>query len=153
MWSGVVNGHGVEHFVQQLQSPVQMHFDPAGSFFYGLAPIVRSPALHKGQPQNAQPAQVVDSDPRSSRQTCGQVRDKKLIAGSGTSRVLTYRRGNSADRRNASRARNVTGDGCCLSLGRDMGSLSLLLHLQMALLQVKNFDVRIREDFVDSVAG
>ena len=43
-------------------------------------------------------------------------------------------------------------DCCRLRLSCDVSRLCLLLHLPMALFQVKHFDVRIRKDLVNSVS-
>jgi len=48
-----IDRHGVQHFVQQLQGAMQVHLDPAGRFFDGLAWVVRSPALDEAQAQDA----------------------------------------------------------------------------------------------------
>ena len=42
-----------EKLVQELECSVEMDFNPARGFFDGLALVVWSPTLHKGQPDNA----------------------------------------------------------------------------------------------------
>lgn len=62
-----------------------MDFDPAGGLLDALPRVVGPPAFHKAHAQNAQPAQVVDSDSRRGRQTCGGI--------SGQSRHLNHYEG------------------------------------------------------------
>ena len=153
MWSGVVNGHGVEDFVQQLQPPGAdaLRSSRESPLSTAADSLVPSPSQ-----MTAAKCTAAASRRRRSPQQQKDLRadqEEQLVAGSGRRGVLTYRRGDAADCRNSSRTRNVAGDSSCLCLGCDMGSLSLLLHLQMALFQVKHFDVGIGEDFVHCVAG
>lgn len=60
--SWVSQGHRVEHLVQQLQCPVQVHLHPAGGVLDALPGIVRPPTLHETQPQDTEASQVVHSD-------------------------------------------------------------------------------------------
>lgn len=46
----------------------------------------------------------------------------------------------------------MTGDSGCLCLGGNVSGLRLLLHLTMALLQVKDFDEGVRKDFMHCVS-
>jgi hypothetical protein len=65
----------------------------------------------------------------------------------------TYCRGNSTDSGDSARTGDVAGDSSSLCLCRDMGSLCLLLHLQVTLFQVKHLYVGLGEDFVDRITG
>lgn len=58
-----IYGHGVQHLVQQLQRPVQVHFNPARRLLDGLSRVVRAPALDEAEAEDAEPAQVVHADP------------------------------------------------------------------------------------------
>lgn len=62
-----------------------MDFDPAGRLLDALPRVVGPPAFHEAHAQNAQPAQVVDSDSRRGRQTCRGI--------SGQSRHLNHNEG------------------------------------------------------------
>lgn len=72
---GVGDGHGVQDLVQQLQSPVQVDFDPARRLLDALPGVIGPPTLHEAHPQDAQPAQVVHADARGGRQTCERCRN------------------------------------------------------------------------------
>lgn len=48
---------------------MQVDLDPAGGLLDALAGVVRSPALDKTHPEDAQPPKVVDADARRCRQT------------------------------------------------------------------------------------
>lgn len=45
--AGAVDGHCVEHLIQQLERAVQMDLHPARGLLDGLARVVGAPALHK----------------------------------------------------------------------------------------------------------
>lgn len=47
-----------------------MDLNPAGCLFDALPWVVRPPALHEAHSQDAQPAQVINPNACSSRQTC-----------------------------------------------------------------------------------
>lgn len=57
-----IDRHLMQHLVQQLQGPVQMHLDPAGRFFDRLSGIVGAPTLHERQSQDAEASQIVHPD-------------------------------------------------------------------------------------------
>lgn len=50
-----------------------MDLDPAGRFFDALPGVVRPPPFYKAHPQDAQPAQVVNTDACGGGQTCGGI--------------------------------------------------------------------------------
>jgi hypothetical protein len=45
-----MNRHRVEHFVQQLEGPMEVYFYPTGGLFDALARVVGTPTLHERQP-------------------------------------------------------------------------------------------------------
>lgn len=63
-----IDGHCVQNLVEQLQSSMQMNFDPARCVLDGVARIIRTPALDKAQPENAKTSQIVDANASG----CGQ---------------------------------------------------------------------------------
>lgn len=69
---GVRYRHGMKDLVQQLKSPVQVDFDPAGGLLDALPRVVRPPAFHKTHSENAQPSEVVDPNAGSCRETWGR---------------------------------------------------------------------------------
>lgn len=62
-------GHGVQHLVQELQSPVQVDLDPAWCLLNALSWVIGTPTFHKAHAQDAQPAQVIHTDASGCRQT------------------------------------------------------------------------------------
>ena len=62
--------HGLKKLIKKLQGSIELNFNPTRSVLDGGPGIVQSPPLHKTQPQNAQPPQIVRSDAGSGRQTC-----------------------------------------------------------------------------------
>lgn len=67
-WS--IDGHRVQHLVEQLQRSVQVHLDPARCVLDRVARIVGTPALDEAQTQNAQAPQIVDANAGGRGQTC-----------------------------------------------------------------------------------
>lgn len=59
----------MKDLVQQLQSPVQVNFDPAGGLLDALPRVVRPPAFHKTHSENAKPSEVIDPNAGGCRQT------------------------------------------------------------------------------------
>lgn len=68
--SGAINGHGMQHLIEQLQCTMQMHLNPAGRLLDRLSRVIRSPALDKAQSQYAQATQIVHTDASGSCDTC-----------------------------------------------------------------------------------
>jgi len=65
--SGSIDGHGMQHLVEQLEGTMQMHLDPAGRLLDWLSWIIRSPSLDKAQSQYTKTTQIIDSNASSSR--------------------------------------------------------------------------------------
>ncbi len=70
--SRVCQWHSVQHLVQQLQRPVQMHLHPAGGVLDALPGVVRTPALHEAQAQDAQPPEIIHTNPCCCREAWKQ---------------------------------------------------------------------------------
>ena len=100
------------------QTREETDLDPARRFFDGLARVVGPPALDEGEPQDAEPAQVVDADAGRRRQADGRLRHAALdvVAAAG----------------------HVTGHGGRLRRRRRLRRGRLLLHLAVALAQVEH---------------
>lgn len=73
--SGSIDGHSMQHLVEQLQCTMQMHFYPAGRLFNGLTRIIRSPALHKAKPQYAQATQIIHTNASGSGDAYNTIRN------------------------------------------------------------------------------
>ena len=63
---GFLNPFGLvgkyQEFVQKLQSPVQVDFDPTGCLFDGLPLVIWTPTLDERQPDDALSPEVVYTD-------------------------------------------------------------------------------------------
>eukprot|EP00095_Tigriopus_kingsejongensis_P001835 maker-scaffold10_size831480-snap-gene-6.9 protein:Tk01835 transcript:maker-scaffold10_size831480-snap-gene-6.9-mRNA-1 annotation:"viral iap-associated factor homolog" len=115
----LVERNGVQNLVQELESPMQMHLDPARGFLDRLPVVIRTPAFHKRQTEDAETSEVVHSDPGRGRQ--GQRGSDATTTG------------------------HMTGHSCSLGRSGSVGCLSLLLHLSVTLAEVKHLkpkDVR-----------
>lgn len=116
--------------IQQLQRAVQMHLDPTRRVFDALPRVVRPPPLHEAQPEDAQPPQIIHADPGRRRQPHGR-----------------------SDAAHRAGSRDVSGHGGRLGGSSSVGCGCLLLHLPVALPQVKHLNVSSGVDFVHGVAG
>ena len=152
----------MQHFIQKLQSTVQVDFHPAGSVLDALPRVVWPPALDEAQPQDTQPPEIIDTDSCCRRKTCEKkVRERQslttkrsfpkvsifiwwesmiqchicYIFDSLFSTLLTDCRRNSPD---AAWPRDVASYGCSLSSCSCLGCGCLLLHLPVTLPEVKH---------------
>jgi len=66
---GLYEGHRLEHLVEQLQRPMQLHLDPARRFLDRESRVVRTPTFHETHLQDAESSQVIDADAGRRRQT------------------------------------------------------------------------------------
>lgn len=114
-WSRVCQWHSVQHLVQQLQRTVQMHLHPAGGVLDALPRIVRTPALHEAQAQDAQPPEIIHTNP-----CCCREADCR------------------SDSTNTSWSWNIPCHRCSLCCRRRLRRGRLLLHLPVALPEVKD---------------
>lgn len=66
----IVNWHGVQNFIQQLESTMQVDFDPTRSLLDTLPSVVRTPAFDKRQSKDAKSSQIIHTDSSCTRQSC-----------------------------------------------------------------------------------
>lgn len=64
----VSQGHRVQDFIQELQGTVQVDLNPAGRVLDALPGVVRPPALHKAQPQDAKAPEVIHANASCGRE-------------------------------------------------------------------------------------
>jgi len=128
----VTDGHRVENLVKDLESPMKVHLDPARGLLDRLPIIVWTPALHEGEPEDAKSSEIVHPDPSRGAEADGRS-DPTSASRFGTWQP-TACHGSSL------------GCSCCLSC------CCLLVHLPVALAQVKHLGVSQRIDLVHSIS-
>ena len=129
--TAIADRHRVENLVEDLQSSMEVNFDPAWRLLDRLPVVVRPPALHKGEPEDAKPPEVVHPDPsRSSKTYCRS--DPPSTALSSTHSTADHSR--------------------CLGCRSRLSGGSLLVHLPVALAEIKHLGVSQRVDLVHSVS-
>ena len=116
----ITDGHRVENLVKDLESPMQVHLDPARRLLDRLPVVVWTPALHEGEPEDAKPPEVVDPDPSRGAEGDGRGDPTSTCFSSWQSTACHC---------------GSLGCSCCLSCCR------LLVHLPVALAQVKHLVV------------
>ncbi len=100
---------------------MEVYLDPARRLLDRLAVVVGAPALDEGQAEDAEAAQVVDAD-------SGRRGEREAAAGGGGRRRGGGGRGGRV---------GVAGDGGGLRGGRRVRRRRLLLHLAVALTEIK----------------
>ena len=59
-WTGIeVYSESIYDLIQVLKRAIQLYLAPARRLEYGLARIIRTPALNKAEPESTQPPQIV----------------------------------------------------------------------------------------------
>ena len=113
----LLHGDGVEDLVKELEGTVEVDLDPARRLLDRLSVVVRAPPLDEAQPEDAEPAEVVDADAGGGGEGDGGGEG----AGDGT-------------------AVGVARHGGGLGGGGGVGRVGLLLHLPVALSEVEHLE-------------